>query len=216
MWWNVTECEMIEMRWTPKAWPQGNKLEDQPSPSLVNKCQRHIHRCLSANDFRSQRSQFGHLSLATYVQWWANSKCGTPCQTLLPIWMILNVNVSPGVGMPSFERAAQQPTQHERFPKAMATPKTVIYIKTDITDIYRFSKVAGILSTQPILIPTLFFCRDTSRVDKSWTAKPSSGSILRSDMLGSCLFWKVPAESRDGNGSRWNNNVDTSIINNPH
>ena len=157
MWWNVTECEMIEMRWTPKAWPQGNKLEDQPSPSLVNKCQRHIHRCLSANDFRSQRSQFGHLSLATYVQWWANSKCGTPCQTLLPIWMILNVNVSPGVGMPSFERAAQQPTQHERFPKAMATPKTVIYIKTDITDIYRFSKVAGILSTQPILIPTLFF-----------------------------------------------------------
>ena len=27
-------------------------------------------------------------------------------------------------------------------------------------------------------------------------------------MLGSCLFW-------DGNGSRWNNNVDTSIINSP-
>ena len=73
--------------------------------------------------------------------------------------MILNVNVSPGVGMPSFERAAQQLTQHERFPKAMATPKTVIYIyiKTDITDIYRFSKVAGILSTQPILAPTRFF-----------------------------------------------------------
>ena len=35
-----------------------------PTGQQTSRCQRHIHRCLSANDFRSEWSQFGRLRLS--------------------------------------------------------------------------------------------------------------------------------------------------------
>lgn len=111
-----------------------------PTGQQTSWCQRHIHRCLSANDFRSEWSQFGRLRL---------SPMGTMSWPALP-----------------FKAHGRLPIQLQ-----MSCSKYLMHLRTSSSVLQFF----------------WFFicCWGASKVDKSWTARPSSGSILRSDMLDS-------------------------------